>query len=453
MKNASLKRILKYLLVGTGCFIVLAFVSFKLYMSYTKYFQDDIPPPDDSQLMITRDYISEDLNGYNVLMEATWPLFESPIDPDFRNSSETVNDDELDKMIEICRERLSIIERAVQYRDFQEPIPKCCDEDKPNYPAIGDLSRLRIAIARRDMRQGNSEAAVNNILVVLKTGQAMEISSTSLICYAFGLAIKNMALSAIYDIVVTYDPDISLINDIVSNIADSHESNDGFRNALKGEYLLSKYVFQKTEAYRNKELKKRETLKFAEKLQYISNPKGHAFFRVNHTYKNWIDTMLPVIESVGKPYKDMKLENVTPTSKGMNWKAVNWLRATATGNFIGEILLEVGKPNLKRLFDKSFYTEFMISSLETMIALKSYRNRNGTLPESLSELVPEYIDSIPHDPFDGKPIRYDPDKKIIYSVGTDSIDDGGTADKHLYSSVSFKDLEKEKDFVIDLSKL
>ena len=31
------------------------------------------------------------------------------------------------------------------------------------------------------------------------------------------------------------------------------------------------------------------------------------------------------------------------------------------------------------------------------------------------------------DPFDGKPIRYSKDKKIIYSVGEDGVDSGGSA--------------------------
>ena len=57
--------------------------------------------------------------------------------------------------------------------------------------------------------------------------------------------------------------------------------------------------------------------------------------------------------------------------------------------------------------------------------------RHDKLPESLSELVPEFLSQVPKDDFDGKPFRYLPDKKLIYSVGPDLKDDGGNGiEKH-----------------------
>ena len=68
----------------------------------------------------------------------------------------------------------------------------------------------------------------------------------------------------------------------------------------------------------------------------------------------------------------------------------------------------------------------------------------STLPEKLEQLVPEYIEEVPVDPYDGFPFRYDPKKVIefdcveaesiesvsmtgiVYSVGEDLIDQGGS---------------------------
>ncbi len=36
---------------------------------------------------------------------------------------------------------------------------------------------------------------------------------------------------------------------------------------------------------------------------------------------------------------------------------------------------------------------------------------------------------MPVDPFDGKPLRYDPVSSVIYSIGGDLNDNGGVADK------------------------
>lgn len=62
------------------------------------------------------------------------------------------------------------------------------------------------------------------------------------------------------------------------------------------------------------------------------------------------------------------------------------------------------------------------------LAAARYRAEQGTLPETLDELVPNYIPILPRDPFDGKPIRYrnTVDGALIYSIGPDGKDDHGT---------------------------
>lgn len=60
-------------------------------------------------------------------------------------------------------------------------------------------------------------------------------------------------------------------------------------------------------------------------------------------------------------------------------------------------------------------------------AAEMFRIRTGALPENLDKLVPEYIEAIPTDPFDGKPLKMasNSDGAVIYSIGPDAKDDGG----------------------------
>lgn len=48
-------------------------------------------------------------------------------------------------------------------------------------------------------------------------------------------------------------------------------------------------------------------------------------------------------------------------------------------------------------------------------------------PESLVELVPDYLDELPDDPSSGEPLKYRPGKNgpVIYPVGPGKNDDGG----------------------------
>jgi len=63
----------------------------------------------------------------------------------------------------------------------------------------------------------------------------------------------------------------------------------------------------------------------------------------------------------------------------------------------------------------------------TALAIERFRHTRRELPTDLVELVPNYLASVPHDPYDGKPLRYRRLEKgyRIYSVGDDLVDDGG----------------------------
>ncbi|HZL37007.1 MAG TPA: hypothetical protein VFC78_16930 [Tepidisphaeraceae bacterium] len=68
----------------------------------------------------------------------------------------------------------------------------------------------------------------------------------------------------------------------------------------------------------------------------------------------------------------------------------------------------------------------------TALAIRLYAvDHEGRFPETLQQLVPAYLPTVPVDPFaaDGRPLRYVPHRNppVIYSVGDNGIDDGGAA--------------------------
>lgn len=57
------------------------------------------------------------------------------------------------------------------------------------------------------------------------------------------------------------------------------------------------------------------------------------------------------------------------------------------------------------------------------VALRRWEQEQGPdLPASLAQLVPRYLSALPVDFMDGKPLRYDREKRIVYSIGKDLID-------------------------------
>jgi hypothetical protein len=64
---------------------------------------------------------------------------------------------------------------------------------------------------------------------------------------------------------------------------------------------------------------------------------------------------------------------------------------------------------------------------QTAIAIERYRRVEGHLPESLENLVPAYMESVPKDPFDGRNLRYISRESefVVYSINDDLTDNGG----------------------------
>lgn len=61
-------------------------------------------------------------------------------------------------------------------------------------------------------------------------------------------------------------------------------------------------------------------------------------------------------------------------------------------------------------------------------AVERFMLAKGRLPSAIDELVPEFIEALPVDPFDGRAIRYTVSSGVysVYSVGEDGVDDGGS---------------------------
>jgi len=83
-------------------------------------------------------------------------------------------------------------------------------------------------------------------------------------------------------------------------------------------------------------------------------------------------------------------------------------------------------------FDHAFMTtakdQAYVNEAAIVCALERCRHGRGHYPTSLDELAPVYIASVPKDPIDGKALhfRLDGAKFLLYSVGWNETDDGGT---------------------------
>ena len=86
------------------------------------------------------------------------------------------------------------------------------------------------------------------------------------------------------------------------------------------------------------------------------------------------------------------------------------------------------------MFESDFRTAGKLRCAETAIAVQRYQLQHGSLPEDLESLVPEFMEAVPADPFDGQSLRYiqhDEGGFTVYSIGEDQIDNGGISEEHM----------------------
>jgi hypothetical protein len=94
-------------------------------------------------------------------------------------------------------------------------------------------------------------------------------------------------------------------------------------------------------------------------------------------------------------------------------------------------LVLIATPNTEKAATTIVRNETFRRLTVTAIALKRFRLRNGSFPSSLTELVPEFLKTVPIDPMSGQPLLYRLNADgsyTLWSVGEDGNDDGGDPD-------------------------
>lgn len=102
----------------------------------------------------------------------------------------------------------------------------------------------------------------------------------------------------------------------------------------------------------------------------------------------------------------------------------------AASKTIGLILVGHVFPAFPKVQDAADRAEQNERNLHVAIALAAYRKAHGRYPAQLADLALKFLPTVPDDPFTEKPLIYKPDANgyLLYSVGLNAKDDGGTGD-------------------------
>ena len=117
-------------------------------------------------------------------------------------------------------------------------------------------------------------------------------------------------------------------------------------------------------------------------------------------------------------------------------RAMSNLDASVNRYSLFGMLAAIGIPNFTKAMQTTAHNQTMVNEAQIACALERYKLANGNYPETLNALVPQFIETIPHDIIGGQPLHYrrtDDGKFLLYSFGWNERDDGG--EKHQYNNV------------------
>lgn len=287
------------------------------------------------------------------------------------------------------------------------------------------LARLSVLNAYFLQRQEKGREAVEEAMQSVRIGSAIADSQTTMVEYFMALSMKKLGLEALIDIIPTasdFDKETSMR--IISELANYFNNENGLQKTIKLEYIAESHMVDQvlldgiTAAADQLGISdnQRELKKLSEKA------KNMYFFQPNKTKEIFAYRARASLSNIDKPCGQVKFPD--DNNDSTRSPLANFVRYFEA-NGIGRLLITGSFISYRGAFERRCQDNLLVGATQTLFAIKAFRIDTGAYPASLDELVPKYLVSIPQDPFDGKPLRYSFEKKVLYSVGQDLVDSGG----------------------------
>ncbi|MFO8015173.1 MAG: hypothetical protein R6X20_17960 [Phycisphaerae bacterium] len=411
----------------------------------------DAPPPDDADLRVHVPRVPPEENAFPLLVEAcdalywpgteTWKTVHSPREEGIEPDTDTLGDgqrlenhmvigekwdaDLAADVLDANRETLDLIEKALARPHFQAPRRKPNGQEFFAIMGFLRLADLLRVLSWAHAKAGEPQRAVDTALKMLRLAHGAEASGAGSTHYLVALTLRLQALGQLRQLAVTSALSAEGCRAAAAELASLPQTDEALQRALLTDYRFAAQTFpQMSDAdslpWRN--------MGFGGE-HWTHNLLTDYRFQPNRTLRLYADATRFYIEQANRPpweawpaVQDWQADIEARFPDPSAWSSM------LKRNSLGRELFRHEALSMAGFFAEVFKAETEHKATRLLLLLKAWKADHGSLPPSLPSLVPEYIDAVPLDPFDGKPIRYDPQKRILYSVGQDRRDDGGMSE-------------------------
>lgn len=317
------------------------------------------------------------------------------------------------KEVEEAREACSLLLRryenliaAPTFEDFTTP---GFSSPIPNLLAWLMTARLYTAVQTSEAVKGKWEASVQALLNHINFGKKAISHSRMIIGNLIGKAVTDISLQGLVSILNHPECPGSVYPKVLAGLPYLKYEEYGTRDAFIGECLSCFAIIDTTGSA--------DIINHGGGFHFVQILPKTPFLKKNQTKNYFFDFYsLLIAAEEQEPYQwnrsTVKEAKEFLKTKGAFW----WLR-----NPLGKLIFDIAIPDMTLTVFKSYRTRAYYEMTRILAELHLKYSPEKPVEDILKEL--ESYKSL--DPCSGKPYVWGPFKKVLYSIGTDGVDNGG----------------------------
>jgi hypothetical protein len=390
----------------------------------------DDPPPRNSDLRIRRRLPPSGQNGCAFIDMAAAVLSLPPDGPDRKRLSAIEGGDEWDEafVTQILRQNddaIALYDRGMARPTLwldAVPVGLIALHDRiKTWVLMCHLGELRCV---RLYRTGHRDEAIGEAMKMIEFGRRIEDAGADTSSCGGGWIIIGEGLNMLRYVTLGSPMGAERLSQLVQKLGDCEVNSDHVADAARVQYHMAcRYIDCLPQGSRVDVI-----YPFPAGLCQLAAQVYR--FRPNRTKNMVAEACRACIQTASQTYADS-----VPTQK---WYAdkidtigkhppLFW--GMPGPNATGKEVFAGCAPVLKLLAEFKCQTNVEVRGTRLLLAIRWFEVVHGRLPERLDDLVPEYLDRVPLDDFDGAPLRWSKEKRIVYSVGMNLVDDEGDETK------------------------
>ncbi len=403
--------------VATGIAGIIAFFSMA---------GQDIPPPDLSDLEPERLVIAPDENGYTYLIAATnslhWQIGEEQAWIFFDESPEDRTS--IHDLLDRNSEAFALIQKAIDCGRYQAPEIRDFNALLPHIQPSLTMAKLLALKSKLAIEERRYDDAAGCCIMLLQFGTLLQTRPESLISYLVGGAALDIGTGVAGRLVREADAPDDVLVRIGEALAALPPMGPGFAQAIRAEFVMATLLFDQYRSRLRLGHLNDIFITDASMRGFESIPVPRYFFHPNATLLMFADGYRGLIAHASSTYADMSRDEARHASQLTIASDSFLVQPNFMGRAINQVLFMSGDATTAR----RCLIETRLAAVQLIGSINRFERRTGNYPETLDALVPEYLEAVPRDPFDGQPFRYNPARGVVYSVGKNLEDGGGQAD-------------------------